>query len=164
MALARSQSKVIKITPNLAADSVAATNAYADKDVIGDHLTVENVAQSTKGTALLQSVVVRTKVATAVPLSIYLLNEAPANAYGANNSAFALDDTDLLKVVGVVAVAAADYDTSNTLNYVATVKNIGLPLQCLAGSKNLYAIVVARGAVTFGAAGDLEIDLGFLQD
>lgn len=164
MSLARSSSKIISITPDLAADAVAATTAYADKDVIGDHLVLTNAVQDTKGTAILQSLVVKSKVATANPMHLIFLNEAPAAAYGANNSAYALADTDLSKVIGCVSVVAGDWNVANTLNYVATVKNIGLPLQALAGSRDLYVIVVSGGIVTFGAAGDLLIDIGLMQD
>ncbi len=162
---ARTQSKIIKITPDLAADATAATVAYADKDMIGDVLTLADVVQNKGGTCVLQSLVLKSKVTTANLYDIIFLNAAPAaTATGDNNTAAAMVDGDIDKIVGIVSVAAADHNASQAAFTVATKVNIGLVLQCAAGSTSLYAIVVARGAVTFGAAGDLIIDLGFLQD
>jgi hypothetical protein len=156
--------KVVSITPNLAADSVAATTAYADKDVIGDHLTVAAAGGDVGGHLKLRSVVVKNKTTTDFVGDIYLLNEAPASAYGANNSAFALADTDLSKVVGLVSIAAGDNNAAGSDNKTAVKMVDGPVMKCKAGSADLVAIVVARGAITFGAAGDLIIDLGFEQD
>ena len=156
--------RVITVTPDLAADSVAATVPYADKDVIGNLLTLSNAVLNTKGVGKLDSLVVRSKIATALIMDIFFLNEAPAAAFGDNNSAYALSDDDLSKVIGVVHVAAAEWNDSNTLNYVAQKSNLEMNLQALAGQKDLYMIVIARGAITFVAAGDMEIDVAFEQD
>jgi hypothetical protein len=164
--LARSSSKVITVTPDLAADAVAATTAYADKDVIGDPIVVPNVFLDTKGTATLQHLFVRNKTTTKFAMDIWLLTEAPAGVTGANNSSFALTDSDLAKVVGVVSIDATTtyWNEACSNHIIASKPNIGMPLQGKAGSKDLYAIFVARGAVTFGAVLDLGVDLGFLQD
>lgn len=164
MGLVRNSTRVITFTPNLAADSVAATTAYADKDVIGDHMTISNAVLDMGGTSLLQSVMVRNKTTTAFAMVIYIMDTAPASSYGANNSALAIDDTDLMNVIQIVSIAATDWDASGSLNSVAFKDGMAKPVQCVAGSRDLYAIFIARGAVTFGAAGDLQIDMGFLQD
>jgi hypothetical protein len=156
--------KVISLTPNLAADSIAATTAYADKDVLGDHLTISGAVSDSGAICKLLSVTARNKVATALALDLFFLDEAPAAAYGDNNSGYALADTDLSKVIGVVSLATGDWSVGNTLNVVASKTNIGLPLKAKAGKKDIYVIVVTRTAITFGAAGDLTIDLGLEQN
>lgn len=164
MSLVRGSSKVITLTPDLAADSVAATTAYSSGDVIGDHLTVSKAVLDTKGTALLQSLTVLDKANQKSALDLIFFNEEPAASYGANNSAYGLNDSDLSKVIGRISVAAADYVSSGSNNAEATLRNLGLLLQSLEKSKDVYVLVVARGTPTFGANGDLIIKLGLLQD
>lgn len=158
MAHLRSSSKIITISPTVD------TSAYSSGDVISTVQTITDAVLSTKGTAILQSLAILDKSNQKAAIDLVFFNEAPENSIGADNAAYGLNDADISKVIGRISVAAGDYVSSGTNNAEATVKAIGLLLQSIAGSKNLYMAIIARGAATYEAASNLIIKLGFLQD
>ena len=122
------------------------------------------VVNDSKGVSKLDSIVVLDAANQKSAIDLVFFNEAPANSIGADNAAYALNDADLSKVVGRVSVAGADYVSSSTTNAEATLRNIELSMQSIAGSEALYVAVVSRGTPTYGAATDLIIKLCFEQE
>jgi hypothetical protein len=151
--------KILSITP--AAASFA--TPYSSGDVIGGTNTITAAVLDPKGVSRLESVVVLDKANQKAALDLVFFNAAPAASFGADNAAYGLNDSDLDKCIGRISVATGDYASSGTNNAEATLKNIGLILDAIAGSTSVYMVVVARGAVTYGSATDLIIKLGLEQ-
>ena len=152
--------KVITVTPDLASFATP----YSSGDVMGAANTITDAATDTKGVVKLDSLVVLDKANQKAALDIIFFDEAPAASFGADNAAYALNDSDLSKVVGRVSVATGDYVSSSTNNAEATLKNIELTMQARAGVKDLYCVVVSRGTPTYGSASDLLIKLALEQE
>lgn len=142
---------------------VVDTSAYADGDVISTATEVANAVLATGGTGKLDTVILLTKDNVAPACELWFFTENPANSLGAVNAAFALNDADLDKCLGWVAVATGDWKASGTNNQVATKTNVEMALKAKAGSQSIYMVVVARGSVTFTAASNLMVRLGIEQ-
>ena len=151
---------IISVQPNLASFATP----YSSGDVLGSVNTIAGAVNDSKGVSKLDSIVVLDAANQKSAIDLVFFNEAPANSIGADNAAYALNDADLSKVVGRVSVAGADYVSSSTTNAEATLRNIELSMQSIAGSEVLYVAVVSRGTPTYGAATDLIIKLCFEQE
>lgn len=134
--------------------------AYTANDQVGAVNTLENAVADTKGSVELESVVVVDKAKAKQALDIFFFDEAPT-LVSADNTEFELLDSEMLKCIGVVSIAAGDYaDSKNSA--IACKRDISLILQAARKSKSLYCVLVTRGTPTY-AVGDLSVKLGLLQ-
>ena len=95
-------------------------------------------------------------------LTFVFLSASPANAYGNDNAAFALNDADADKVVGTLTVATADYKDFN-VNRVAYKKDANIYFDCATGQSSLWCLVQADGPWNAGGKSDLGITLKIEQ-
>lgn len=145
--------KGLKVTPTL-----AVAGAYAANDQVGGINLLANAIDSTGGQAVVRSLVLLDAAKQSIAMDVLFFDELPV-VTSVDNGAFTLTDAHLLdKCIGSISVAAGNYvNTANSS--VATVTSTGVVLQAKAKSKDLYCILVTRGAPTY-AAGDLKIILG----
>lgn len=134
------------------------TNAYSDGDLVGDLITISNAPKS--GIIETLTLVDQAKQDAALDLLIFAAN--PSATTFTDNGALDVADADLLKILGVVRIAAADYcDIAD--NAVATVRGVGLAYVAEAGV--LYAALLSNGATpTYAATGDLLMALTIIPD
>ena len=151
--------KVLTFTP------VLDTAIYAAGDVMFIAQELTGVMNDTGGSAKLISAVVSDKDNEKATFDLYFFDSLPANSLGALNAAYALNDADFAKMMGRIAVLAADYVSSSSNSAEATYKNIQLMLKAASRSKSLWLVGVVRTVTpTFTTAGDLKIQLGFEVD
>jgi len=151
---------VVTVTPNMASFATP----YSSGDVIGSVTKIPNALLDMGYCAKLLSVVVLDAANQKSALDFVFFTQTPANSIGADNSPYALNDADLLKVCGRFSVLTADYVSSGTNNAEATKTNIKLLLEGVPGSRDLYMAVISRGTPTYGSASDLSIKLGLEQE
>lgn len=152
--------RIISVTPDLASFATP----YSSGDVLGAVNTIAGAVNDSKGVAKLDTIIVLDKANQKSDIDLVFFDSAPDNSIGADNAAYALNDADLSKVVGRVSVAAANYVSSSTTNAEATIKDVELSMQSIAGSEALYVAVISRGTPTYGSASDLIIKLCFEQE
>lgn len=136
--------------------------AYTSGDTVGSVKTLSDVALSTKECTLLQTLVVIDKANQKKAIDILFFDTAPT--VGADNEANALSSADLANSVGRISVVAADYATHNS-NAEATLRGVGLEMQCAGKKTDLYMVVIAKDTPTYGAGTtQLIVKTAFIQE
>lgn len=143
--------KIVEIKPTLVIDAAA----YTALDNIGGKQTLTSVARASGEGVFLESINIQVNEAVAPVLDIYFFNADPAAGTYTNNDAMVIGATDILKVVHVQQVVAADYKAVGTVRFASiAVKKDMVP----SGSANLYAaIMVASGSPDFASTNNLQI-------
>jgi hypothetical protein len=158
MPIARSSSKVIDT--NL---SSAGAGAYTAGDIVDSVKTLSGVAMDNRMCVRLDSLVVIDTVAQSAALDILFFTRSIT--VGADNAANAISEADLRYCVGRYSIVGGDYVTTTAGRSEATVRGLGLLMQCEAGSKDLFMVVIARGTPTYGVkASAVVVKAGFLRD
>lgn len=147
--------EVLTVTP-----TVSASPDYSAGDAVGGIQTLTSAARTSGGKVSLESLTVVDKANQKKAITVLFFDSNPAAATVTDNSAFAFS-TDIAKLVGKVNVAAADYETVDSIG-IACLKNIGLKMKA-SGSANLYAVVIAGEAINLATVGDLVFKYGFTQ-
>ena len=131
------------------------TNAYADGDVLVVPQEIDGVFAD--GPRKLVSVTVLDEIDVGQAIDLVFMDAD--GTVGTINAAVTISDADARKILGIVAVAAADYkDMINSK--VATKTGIDLVLAPASAAYSLWIAAVARGAGTWAAAG-IRLKLGF---
>lgn len=127
----------------------ATGNLYADGELVGNLLKLENVVRDIKGYATLMAIIMQDLSDQKSKLEMIIFDADPAATTFTDNAVLDIADADLPKEIGKVIIAASDYD-SYTDNAVSTTRNIGLPLKSDSG-RDLWVCFVARGTPTYVA-------------
>lgn len=134
------------------------TAIYASGDLIGGKLTIP-----APDTGKIVSVRLVDQAGQASVIDLVLWSADPSGTTFTDNAALDVADTDMVALIGVVPIAAADYDTFAD-NRVATVPNYNLVYGPLAKGQNggysMYGALVSRGTPTYAAATDLILSIG----
>jgi hypothetical protein len=136
------------------------TSAYANGDVLADTQVINSVFRKNDGTGVLQSIKLVDKDDQGQALDLVFLNAN--NSLGTENSAPNISDANADAILGIIPVAAGDFIDLGGCR-VATITNIGLPLQAVSGAATLYIGAISRGTGTYTATGITGI-LGILRD
>ncbi len=136
---------------------VITAGAYDAADQVGGVNELKSVTSGPGKRAKLVSLAVSDGAKQAAVLNVFLFREAPTMT-GVDNGAFALDDAEMKKCVGAVAIAAADY-VAAAASSMATRLNLNLVLDTKAGS--LYYVVCCTATPTYAATNDLQFTFGF---
>jgi hypothetical protein len=138
------------------------TSAYGSGDLIADTQQVDAALRVADGTGILQSISIIDEDAQGVAL--YVIVMRTSTSLGTENSAPNITDANLTAgFLGIISVATTDYVTLSGAK-VATIRNIGLPIQAVSGTDDIYiAVLNGTGTPTFTASG-LEMVLGIQQD
>jgi len=141
-------------------------DAYDASDVVGGTLTSDAIEQH-QGGGQLEWVRVVDAASQSEPFLLYVYNSAPSTI--ADAAAFAPVLADLLKTIGCVSIAGADYDASGDDAYALTdavdVKT-GRPIcfDNLATGKLYFRLVANASTPDYAAADDLTIHVGMWVD
>jgi hypothetical protein len=138
------------------------TSAYASGDLIADTQQVDAALRVADGKGILQSISIIDEDAQGVALYIIIMKTS--TSLGTENSAPNITDANLTAgFLGIISVATTDYVTVSGTK-VATIRNIGLPIQAVSGTDDIYiAVLNGTGTPTYTASG-LEMVLGIQQD
>ncbi len=128
------------------------TNAYASGDLIADTQTMGTVADREGGRVILDSLTLIDQDAQGA--KIYIFFHSTSTSMGTENSAPNISDANLIAgTLGYITVLTTDYVTISGAK-VATLRNLGLVLECAAASQTLYvSILNETGTPTYTAAG-----------
>ncbi len=151
------RTKVIRIT---GAELGATATTYADGDVIGNKIFIENIMLLFPGEATLMGITVQDLDNQSSALELILWSSNPTTTL-TDDATLDILDADLPKHCGSANVAATDYQ-SYTDNAVGTVRNIGLPVGTDT-QNDLWMTLVSRGTPTYTADG-LSLILTFYLD
>lgn len=141
-----------RVGATLTAAPTVTAGAYSANDVVGGLLTFTNAVRDTGGRGIINSIVFTDLGVTANVLNLWLFSDAPASI--ADNAAFDPSDAELLTLVGVVQIAAADYLIA-TDNQAAMKLNVGLQYNVTATS--LYGYLECVGTPTYASTADIKI-------
>lgn len=134
------------------------TNAYASGDCVGGKLSTTAAPVSQHG-VILTGVTLASGDSESPQFDIYLFSGDPSTSTLTDNAALALTDADREKVIDFFQVSEAVTD-SNGVTY----RRGGLSTPIPASVSTLYIAIVARGAITYAAATDLNLRLLFVKD
>lgn len=150
-------SVVLELTPTLD------TSAYASGDRLGSIMTLTGASRATGECTTLIDVAVIDQAKQSQAFDIEFFDESPTVA-SADNAAIDISDSEMAdKWQGRVSVATTDYAAfagNSSASPAASVKG----LKPIAGSKNLFALLVCRSGTPTYAAGSLVIKFKFAQD
>lgn len=140
------------------------TNAYANNDVWANStsapttggFTFSNAARVSGGAGLITDLVVINSVAAVLQGELWLFDSAVTAVN--DNAAFALSDTDVLKLIGVIPFQT-EAQPSNAVAHVADINALFVAV----GSANLRALVKLKSAYTPGNAEVLTFRLKVRQ-
>lgn len=140
-----------------------ATTAYVTGDMIGTEWSWAGaVAALTSGTdtSTLISATLVDKAKVLTVCDLFLFDRSVTQA--ADNAANSWSDADMLNLLGVITFGGA---MVSALNHVLIgVNGIPLKLQPNSGTTIYGGLVTRAGHTFFGAAGDVQIKLGFDHD
>jgi hypothetical protein len=145
------ENKIYTVTP------VITAGAYSAGDVVGGMITIPVSGPGGGGT--LRRIIIADDDNEKAALKIHFFTSQPT--VFADNAAYAPVIADLVKLIGVVPVASADYTTVNG-NAYGIVQDLGIDFFVEFG--NLYAYVVCDATPTYAAVTDLTLRFGFWQD
>lgn len=151
------RTKIIRIT---GAEMGATATTYADGDVIGNKIFIENIMLLFPGEATLMSITVQDLDNQSSALELILWSSDPTTTL-TDDAAIDILDADLPKHCGSANVASTDYK-AYTDNAVATVRNIGLPVGTDT-ENDLWMTLISRGTPTYTANG-VSLILTFYLD
>ena len=151
-------------TPNATPNLASFATPYSAGDLLGGKLTLNQAVRVPPQSGLIHSLTLTDKAKQDADIDVVFFLADPDNTTFTDNGALDVDDADLVKILGVVSIVAADYvDFAD--NSVATKTSLGLPFRLTTKDEHaLYACLVARGTPTYSAAADLKLTVGILQD
>jgi len=143
---------------------MSAAGAYATGDYMGTSTTPQSfsgAARTSGGSGIIKSLTISDKIVTAnVDMELWLFRAtftAPTD-----NAAWAISDTEMLDVVGIVPISPAGWSASSN-NQVYHDYSLSIPFDLSAGT-SLYYALVSRGVTPAFTSLDLTLMLGILQD
>lgn len=147
----------VEVTP-----TVDTAGAYAAGDCIGGKLTFSSAANRSGGGGVIRSVIVTDLADQKADIDLLLFDSDPSNGTYTDQAAVDVDDADIVKVIGQISVATANYK-SFADSAAAALAGVDAAFQ-LSGSANLYGLLVCRGTPTYVSTSDLTIRLVIEQD
>lgn len=137
------------------------TNAYSAGDVVGGLITLD--VSSAGGGGVIRRLMLIDEDNEGAVLTIYFFDAKPTTI--ADDAAFAsaIVAGDMKKKIATVAIAAADYETINSMKIV-TKDGDDLNIDYETESGNLYAYVVCTATPTYAAATNLTLRVTVWQD
>lgn len=146
------------ITKDLQRISVAssglttATTTYSIGDQVGNQFTIAGAARGTGGSGVITGVQIIDASDVIGAMDVVFTDSSVTLA--ADNAAYAISDSDALKVVGVVNCSTMDIGS----NRISQAFNLAIPYVC-SGGTSLYAGLITRSANAVFAAGATTVQL-----
>ncbi len=145
---------VVTITP------VVAAEAHTGGDLLFDSTEIASAVRANGYTAIVESITIKDKGDQKAGMTLIFANAV--TDFGVPGGVPDPDDTDLLTVLGTVAVVAGDYVDLGA-NAVATISNIGLLLKAGGATTSLYMAAITNETPTPASTSDYVIDVSFLR-
>jgi hypothetical protein len=144
------------------APAVDATPDYADGDVIGGKMTLDDASRLTGGSGAIRAAAVYCKsdIAANIPIRVIVFNADPSASTFTENAAPTIHADDLSKIVGVLDLSQR-LDLGTPVVLFAATPHV--PFKLAAGD-SLYAVAVIGGAANLGSTSDLAFVFGIDQD
>lgn len=146
------------ITPRIEVPGITTGAAYADKDQIGSIFVFPGLTRKGINTGIIQAADYFDLDDEGLQVDLWLYSGPVVLA--ADNSAHALADSDLIRVVDVIQFTTF-YDAAN--GQFSSVKAIAKPFRTVQG-QSLYASAQARGALNIAALNLPQFRLHILAD
>jgi len=134
-----------------AAPPTVSASAYAAGQVIGTKFTLPNAARVAAGAGLIQAATLLSKTATTAAIDIIIFSADPTASTLTDKTAPTIAAADIDKIVGVIHLT--DWSALGTAALAQNLA-VGLPFRLPAGT-SLYAVLIARAAITPGSTTDL---------
>jgi hypothetical protein len=147
---------VAVLTPTVTVDAAL----YATGDNFGGKLTLTGMTRTAAGSGMIQSVVITSKVLGTFTADVIFFNADPSASTFTTNTAQALADADLAKIIGVAQCNTVVAVTDASIHQAS---NLALPFKLPSGTTG-YAAIVVRGAPTPASTSDISISIRVLQD
>lgn len=145
---------VVTITPTVAAE------AHTANDLLFDSTEIANAVRVAASTAIVENITIVDIGDQKAAITLIFANAA--TDFGAPGGVPDPDDTEILTVIGHVAVAASDYVDLGGAS-VACIRNVGLLLKAAAATTSIWLAGVTTGTPTPASASDLKIAIGLLR-
>lgn len=142
----------VAVTP-----TVSATPDYSAGDAVGGVMTFAAILRddAKSGYVVSARITAKTAATSMAQIDVLIFNANPSASTVTDNSAFVLADADRAKLKGVIKVTSFDVaGTSASIGYAE-----GRVPATGAVADDLYAVMVARGAINLGATDDLILEL-----
>lgn len=150
------KSKVVSVVP------VVDTAIYASGDRLGSLMTITGATDATGDTVVLKSLIIIDGASQSSAVDVLFFSDAPTIA-SADNAALNITDAQMsANFLGRIVVASGDY-TALSANSVAAKNSVDMMLKSIAGSRDLYCLLQARGTPTYTSASDLTVKFLFEQ-
>lgn len=137
------------------------TNAYQAGDVVGGLLTLD--VSSPGGGGVIRRLMLIDAGNQGAVLTVYIFDQAPTAILDDAAFASAIVAADLQKKIATVPIAAADYETINSLKIV-TKDGDDLNVDYYTASGNLWIYIVCTATPDYVAATDLYLRVTVWQD
>jgi len=131
--------------------------AYTAEDCVGGLLTFANAASVYASEGVIKRITVIDADKEKAAGKLYFFNADPSSAVDTDAASFLPAAADLAKLIGVKAIAAADF-VDSTSDSVA-VYEMDMAFVLAAAGTSLFAVFVCDGTPTYTAATDLTIKL-----
>lgn len=134
-----------------AAAPAISASAYAAGQVIGTRFTLLNASRVAAGAGLIQAATLLSKTATTAAIDMVVFSADPTASTLTDKTAPTIAAADLDKIVGVIHLT--DWSALGAASLAQNLA-VGLPFRLGAGT-SLYAVLIARAAITPGSTSDL---------
>jgi len=161
----RAKSRIITVRPTIT------LSAYVAEDCIGGLQTLTEIVNFNGRGGFIHSITVVDADAENAPLNFLFFSANPTASTTTDAAPFVIHADDVDKLIGIVAVAAVDYDLIDAGTSIVTKENLGIVFETVAnstsalndGDDNLYMAVHTSGTPTYTAVDDLIFKIGIVQ-
>jgi hypothetical protein len=145
----------------VATPTVSAASIYADGDLVGGKITLASAVRAAGAGGVIQAITLTDLAKQSAAIDVIFFNADPSTTTFTDNAAFDVADAELVNIIGIVKLAAADYAAFNDSSAICKT-GINLPF-VLAGT-SLYAALVTRGTPTYAATTDVKLRVTVQQN
>ena len=149
------------------ATQYTANDVVSDSTAAGHPVVFADCARFAGGTGIIYSALMLDSVDAVTNPNFDLVLFDTANlTIAADNAAGTITDTELLRCVAAITFNGTDSTNVATVgaNLIIKATNIGQAFKCADGARNLYGVVIDRGAYTPASAEVFRFQLAILQD
>ncbi len=132
---------------------------YSVGQLIGTKLVLSGATRIV-GLGIIESVVLSDKANAKGAVNVVFFEANPVSSTFSDHTTLAVNNTDLVNIVGAVQIATTDY-VGFSANAVAT-KN-GLGLEFNSADTNLYAAIISNGTNIYASSSDLQLTVNILM-
>jgi hypothetical protein len=136
----------------------SATPDYSANDAVG--AKAQFIQRTPGGSGRLSRLTLKSIDTIGVDSLVYLLDSDPAATTIADNAAFALAAADRTRLIETVSVLTADWVTHALTGLFVAKKTLDVPYFFSGGNRDIWAVMVALGAINLSATNSIEIILG----